>query len=128
MSSKKRMVMDEHGFLGVADGTKLVFIMPPEILGYVDQGAAALKTDRGRILMATLVGEKIDTNAPIFLEASLVDPEQASADRRGPLTFAVTIGGQKAGLRLMATQHLNARPQGELLTVRVTVPSQKKGN
>jgi hypothetical protein len=117
--------MDEHGFLGVADGTKLEFIMPPELLGYVDQGAAALKTDRGRVLMATLVGEKIDTDAPIFLEASLVDPDQAAADGRAPLTFAVTVGGQKAGLRLMATQHLNARPQGELLTVRVTVPSQK---
>lgn len=116
MVSKKRTVLDEHGFLALAAGTKLRFVMSPEILEYVDRFAEALRMERGRVLMATIVADKIDAKAVIFLQPGPVEAEQRT-DQRGPLTLAVTVHGRKLDLRLTATQDPSAMPKGELLTV-----------
>ncbi len=115
----KLVAVDWHGFIGVPAGTRLTFIISPEVLGYVDAGAASIRRSRSDVLLATTVGEEIDPAAPIFIEADLVNPSRAH--QRGPLTFEFRVDGEDLGLQLRATQDPNSMPEGEACAVLIRI-------
>lgn len=116
-SDGKLVAVDWRGFIGIPAGTRLTFIMTPEVLACVDTGAQRVRRSRADLLLATIVGEAIDPDAPIFIVVSIVDP--SSAHHRGPLTFEY---GADLGLTITATQDLCAMPEGdEVCTVLVEI-------
>ena len=88
------------------------------MLGYVDSGAKVVRRSRADLLLAMIVGKEIDPDAPIFVEADLVEAESTYY---GPLTFEFRVDGEDLGLQLEATQDPNSMPEGEVCTVLVEI-------
>lgn len=120
----KRVVIDWDGLSGgVPAGTRLAFAMTREVLGYVDTCARRLHRSRAWLLLATIMGEEIDPDAPVYIVANVVDP--ASANFHGPLTFAVRHEGEDLGLAISATQDEAALPpEGEVCAVLVEIAAE----
>lgn len=114
-SDGKLVAVDWYGFIGIPAGTELKFIMTPEVLGYVERAAANIHRSRAWLLLATIVGEEIDTDAPIYVEANLV--ERASTFY-GPLTFEY---GEDLGIAITSTQDPNSMPAGDAVTVLIRI-------
>jgi hypothetical protein len=117
---KRIVVLDHNGFLSVPPGTPIKFIMDAEMLETVDRLAEAVTMDRGKLLMATIVDERIDLDAPVFIQPRIIERDQAHDDPRHPITVAITAAGLPKALTLSATQKLTGMPQGKLLTLIVT--------
>jgi hypothetical protein len=118
-SKGKRVLVDWDGFSGgVPAGTRLAFAMTREVLGYVDTAAANIHRSRAWLLLATIVGEEIDPDAPLYVEANLFE---RSSTFYGPLTFEY---GEDLGLTITATQDLCAMPEGEVMTVVVEIAAE----
>jgi hypothetical protein len=117
---KPIVVLDRNGFLGVPPGTSIKFIMEPETLKSVDRCATAAELERGKLLMATIVDERIDPDAPVFIQARIIDRDQALDDPRHLVAITITVDGLPKALSLSATQAPSAMPRGEVLTVIVT--------
>src|SRR5262249_30617794 len=114
---ERKVVIDEHGFCTLDAGAELRFIMSPDVLECVDYMARITRTDRGYALMATIVGDEIDPDAPIFTEARVVENFEPTVGQRGPLTFVLTIGCRRFGVQIMSTQDSRAAASdGEAIT------------
>jgi len=74
-------VLDRNGFLGVPPGTSIKFIMEPETLKSVDKCATAPELERGKLLMATIVDERIDPDA-LSVDSRLRNGSRTHATRR----------------------------------------------
>jgi hypothetical protein len=121
-SKSKLVVVDWDGFSGVPAGTRLIYVMTPAVLGCVETAAANIHRSRAWLLLATIMGDEIDPDAPIYIEANVVDP--AAATFYGPLTFEYRIEGEDLGLAITATQDEAAMPEGELCTLLVEVAAE----
>ncbi len=116
----KREIIDQHGFISIGPGDPLTFVMSREVLTFVDRIGEAFGMVRSQVLMATIVGEKIDPVASIFVRVGPARP----ADPRRPLTFDGKAGSK---LALTVTQDRRAKPQGKIVTV-ICRLSFEKGN
>src|SRR6266478_698252 len=114
---KRIVVLDRNGFLGVPPGTPMKFIMETETLKSVDRCATAAGVDRGHVLMATIVDERLDPEAPVFIQARIIGRAQALDDPRHLIAIAITVDGLPKALTLSATQAPNAMPRGEVIRV-----------
>ena len=117
---KRIVVLDHNGFLGVPPGTPIKFIMDAEMLKTVDRLAEAVTMDRGKLLMATIVDESIDLDAPVFIQPRIIQRDQVRDDPRHPITVGIIADGLPKALTLSATQKRTGMPQGKLLTLIVT--------
>jgi hypothetical protein len=116
---ERKVVIDEYGFCSLDASTHLRFIMSPDVLECIDYLARITRTDRSKALMATIVGEEIDPNAPISIEARVVEDFKPTIGQRDPLTFVVTIEGRRFGVQLMSRQDLQAVSDPEAITTMV---------
>ena len=114
----KLIAIEFNGFIAIPSGTRLTFLMTPEVRACVDTCAQRVSRSRADLLLATIVGEEIDTDAPIFVQASLVE---AKSTYYGPLTFEY---GADMGLAIIATQDPNSMPEGEVCTVLLEIAAE----
>jgi hypothetical protein len=95
---KKQIIIDSNGFLSVPDNFRLTFLMEQSTLDFIEDAAERIaNVEGGNLLMATLVGEQLDPEQPIYIIA--VDPDDTSTDK--PLIFDNELGKSFA---LIATQ------------------------
>jgi hypothetical protein len=114
-SKTERLVAIEfNGFFNVPAGTRLLFMMRPEVLEVVNTCAPRVGRARADFLLALIVGEEIDPNAPIFVEVNIVE---RSSTFYGPLTFEY---GPDKGLAITCTQD-EAAMADEVKTVLVEI-------
>jgi hypothetical protein len=117
----KLVAVDFDGFISIPAGTRLTFIMSPEVLDCVDTCAQRVRRSRASLLLAMIVGKEIDPESAIFVLAGIVE---AKSTFYGPLVFEYRVDGEDLGLQLDATQDLRAMPEGEVVTVLVEIAAE----
>ena len=103
----KRIVMLDHkGFLGVPPDTPIKFLMTAETLDFLERSAAAMAIDRGQLLMNIIIDEYLDPESAVLLRTTegvigdrhltveLVSHNRAHNSRPDVRTFSVTQKGE----------------------------------
>ena len=70
---KARVLIDERGFSALETGKQLTFIMKRGIVDVVSMMAATQKVRLDQMLIATIVNERINPQAPIFIRLHMLD-------------------------------------------------------
>jgi hypothetical protein len=103
----KRIVMLDHkGFLGVPPDTPIKFLMTAETLDFLERSAAAMAIDRGQLLMNIIIDEYLNPESAVLLRTTegvigdrhltveLVSHNRAHNSWPDVRTFSVTQKGE----------------------------------
>jgi hypothetical protein len=68
--TKRIVMLDHNGFLGVPPDTPIKFLMTAETLDFLERSAGAMAIDRGQLLMNIIIDEYLNPESAVLLRTT----------------------------------------------------------